>query len=777
MSIDRTSALTELADPGTSAARLMEIAQAHPELGPQIVAHPNVYPGLVEWVAAYGTPAPAAPAADAPAATPPAVASSASGSRLGLLVGLIATGAVVLVGAIVAAVVFLPGLLATTAQTPATEENGPPPDAEVAAGSYRYGATVTWRIDGLTRSAPIVSDLGDVWLAQWGEYPEAHYAAVDAATGESLWTLDAQPFVCGGAIGDTAYCAWREYAEVSSHTLHVLDPHTGEVLSSPLEDERADTVAVVGDDVVIGVATSVSDTLHFRYERWRTDGTKVWSAELLCPDYHQSAPDAHVALRDGHLVTSGNCFSGLVDPATGAVLAQSGDPFAYDTAYPSIPVEGGVIRAEGDEVVVWDRDPESSAATVLQSVPLPDAEGNVAAVRMGQDAAPPLAVVGVLDGSLTRIDPATAPDRVDSMPRELPDCPRDWTPVAWSEWRGGATLVCRTGDAKLAVVIIDGKDVTWSTSAEATPAGYHALFGDTTVDIDFGGWIVRVGGDATVATTGWSAAHGQSDFPAVDGIEPCPSGSFPLSLSVWQGGWLLTCGISGEAATSFIYRDGSSTHSGGSLTAANGLSCGTANGLEVCVSRSPALVEFRDGPDTTQHSVTTNYFAGSGAGGAGEGTGAYGVDTPDATASAQVGYLVAILEKSASARSTVNAVLAPLNSCSVSSSDVQALRNLTKARTDLLNALQSTPVDQVPDGSHLLSLLKTALELSEQADQGYVDAATTMSGGDCSAGKTTYSSAIAVADQAEAAKQAFVDAWNASVPGQFGVRTFTAKDI
>lgn len=47
----------EVIDPGTSAERLAELAQQHPELGPQIAAHPNAYDGLKEWIAQYATPA------------------------------------------------------------------------------------------------------------------------------------------------------------------------------------------------------------------------------------------------------------------------------------------------------------------------------------------------------------------------------------------------------------------------------------------------------------------------------------------------------------------------------------------------------------------------------------------------------------------------------------------------------------------------------------------------------------------------------------------------
>ena len=47
----------ELGDPTTSAQRLFELAQSNPELGPQIAAHPNAYPGLRDWIAQYAAPA------------------------------------------------------------------------------------------------------------------------------------------------------------------------------------------------------------------------------------------------------------------------------------------------------------------------------------------------------------------------------------------------------------------------------------------------------------------------------------------------------------------------------------------------------------------------------------------------------------------------------------------------------------------------------------------------------------------------------------------------
>ena len=325
------------------------------------------------------------------------------------------------------------------------------------------------------------------------------------------------------------------------------------------------------------------------------------------------------------------------------------------------------------------------------------------------------------------------------------------------------------------MIVAANGSITESDDVTRTPTGYSSPL----AEVAFGGWSVWLPDTSeSFAATSWGNTdwgdYTADDVSTADSIPACPSGTYPLSLSVWSGGWLLTCGTSDGTPTDFEYRDGSDSGSGGDLTYAGGRYCGTAiDGQAVCVSSAPSVVQI--GAD--RYTVESNYFAESGPGGPGEGTAAYGLDAPGATAAEQVGYLVAILEKSGEARAMVNSVLAPLNACSVSSNDVQNLRILTQARTDLLAALRSTPVDQVPDGANLLAQLTNAIELSEQADYGYIAAGEQMAGGDCSGGKGTYRNAITIADQAEASKQAFVNAWNASIAPQFGVRTFTAKDI
>lgn len=354
-------------------------------------------------------------------------------------------------------------------------------------------------------------------------------------------------------------------------------------------------------------------------------------------------------------------------------------------------------------------------------------------------------------------------------------CPSGSSVVTWTEWNGGATLVCEFSSGSYRMIVASGGSIQESDDVTRTPSGYYSPL----AEIAFGGWSLWLpdSSDSIVATSWGSPEWGDytsDDISSADSIPACPSGSYPLSLSVWSGGWLLTCGTSDGLPTGFEYRDGSDSGSGGELTFAGGRYCGIASdGQSVCVSSAPSVAQV----GSNRYTVESNYFADSGPGGPGEGTAAYGLDAPEGTAVEQVAYLVAILEKSGEARAMVNSVLAPLNACSVSSNDVQNLRILTQARTDLLAALRSTPVDQVPDGANLLAQLTNAIELSEQADYGYVAAGEQMAGGDCSGGKGTYRAAITIADQAEASKQAFVNAWNAGIAPQFGVRTFTAKDI
>lgn len=375
-------------------------------------------------------------------------------------------------------------------------------------------------------------------------------------------------------------------------------------------------------------------------------------------------------------------------------------------------------------------------------------------------------------GALGVFTPPTAASSTGTI-----SCPDDARAVMWSDWDGGAVLVCefRSGGYRM-IVGYDGS-VQSTDDVTRTATGYRSSL----AHLAFGGWAVWPGDSSGFLVASWGdAENGESSRGSdpLDGLPDCPGDSIPLSLSIWEGGWLLICGTTSGEFDTFYFDDGGSTVSGTGLELDDGRYCGsTSGGNELCVSTAPALVQISDGPDSNRYTVTSNYFTQSGFGGTGVGIGAYGVEAPGYSDDEQVGYLVAILERSRAARSTVGSVLAPLNACSVSTSDVQNLRALHQARKDLLVALRTTPIDRVPDGESLLALLTEAIALSEQAIVGYIATGEQMARGDCSGGRVTYRNAIAIADAAEAAKQTFVSAWNAQIVPVYGVPAYTARDI
>jgi len=67
---DEASAAAAVRNPATSRADLMSIAYAYPVLGVEVARHPNVYPGLLDWLEQFGTPKTRAEVAAVRAETP-----------------------------------------------------------------------------------------------------------------------------------------------------------------------------------------------------------------------------------------------------------------------------------------------------------------------------------------------------------------------------------------------------------------------------------------------------------------------------------------------------------------------------------------------------------------------------------------------------------------------------------------------------------------------------------------------------------------------------------
>ncbi|MBK8464020.1 MAG: hypothetical protein IPL36_13720 [Nigerium sp.] len=140
-SADRQQLLALLGDPATPAATLAQIAGQYPESWPLVARHPNVYPGLLEWMRQQGF-----VAGGGPAVTPasPAVPLSPSVPRRSrrsrrIWVSVAASIAVITLG--VAGVLLAPGLLSSAVLSGASA--APSPAVRSTAVTTTPAATLT----------------------------------------------------------------------------------------------------------------------------------------------------------------------------------------------------------------------------------------------------------------------------------------------------------------------------------------------------------------------------------------------------------------------------------------------------------------------------------------------------------------------------------------------------------------------------------------------------------------------------------------------------------
>ena len=349
------------------------------------------------------------------------------------------------------------------------------------------------------------------------------------------------------------------------------------------------------------------------------------------------------------------------------------------------------------------------------------------------------------DDRIARVVPADAPTRVDSMPSGIPDCPKGWTPLSWSTWDGGHTLVCRTSaGSSFYLEYVDGGQTYRTDAVSATATGWTAeVDGGPQLSISFGGALVQVsqGGAAPVSrypSKVWHGGEVTGFAQAPTGLPGCPTGSWPLSLSTWNGGWLLVCGTASHAPTSLVFSDGTRTVTANSVSYVSGAYCGQAAEAKLCAYRSPALVtETPTGGSVIQHSAVQNWFAGVGGGGVGEGTGSYGVDAPDVSAADQLRYLDQILAKSKAARQTLSPSISDVRACKRVASAITRIDAVTANREELLAALDSAPVDALPEGPQLVADLEHVLALSRDTDKAYADWARAEESNGCSGGTSS----------------------------------------
>ena len=491
-----------------------------------------------------------------------------------------------------------------------------------------------------------------------------------------------------------------------------------------------------------------------------------------------------------------------VDPTTGATIWASSYPApargeseaGATEPSPMFATDGTLIVVDYDSdeggrgrplVVAFDPDTgvklwENYGTSVLARPSL--VGGNAVAISTdgGRD-------VAALVPDTTTSRSASALD-TSTWPQSLPACPSGMKPVSWSTYPDGHVLVCSGSQGYTADYVRKGQPVLCSALTFIRPSFTLSCAHNETVVVSGGGSLLQI----TTASAAWTQPAGRAWSSSSAGMsagfgaaassiaQTCPAGSTPISLSYWRSGWLLICGTDGLHATSFSYADPNGTGAGTAMDYTDGRYCGTTDtGVAVCANASPALVTFTPkGGVSTQRSATANYFVINGSGGSGKGTGAYDVATPKNTASDQVRYLVQILEKSQSGRAQVASVVPMLLQCSVTSDQVATTSSIVTNRQELVTALHSTPIDQVPDGARLISELGNALQVSLQADQRYLTVAKQMVASECATGHSSLNEAIALAGTTNALKQSFVDDWNANIAGRYpGAVTLSSDKI
>lgn len=479
----------------------------------------------------------------------------------------------------------------------------------------------------------------------------------------------------------------------------------------------------------------------------------------------------------------------MLDPATGKLAWQR-------SLTPPLTIEGdlsydAVMSPDSQTILVVDSSGLNAFSAVDGSLAWTGLKPNLA-----ESSGWPWRVIPGPNGAsllrternqIARVVPAEAPTRVASMPAGIPDCPKGWTPLSWSSWDGGHTLVCRTS-AKVGFYLeyVDGSQTYRTDAATASATGWLAdIPGGPQLSISLRGALVQVSasGGAPVArypSQVWDGADVTAFTQPPTGLPGCPSGSWPLSLSTWNGGWLLVCGTAADAPGSLIFNDGGRTITANSASYVNGAYCGQAAEAKLCAYRSPALVtETPPGGSVIQHSATQNWFAGVGGGGVGEGTGSYGVEAPDVNAADQLRYLDQILAKSKAARQTLSPSISDVRACKRVGAAITRIDAVTANREQLLAALDSAPVDALPEGPQLVADLQHVLALSRDTDKAYADWARAEKANGCSGGTSSplWASAQAADKAVDGPKNAFVQYWNSQISGKYSVRTLANSDI
>ena len=161
-------------------------------------------------------------------------------------------------------------------------------------------------------------------------------------------------------------------------------------------------------------------------------------------------------------------------------------------------------------------------------------------------------------------------------------------------------------------------------------------------------------------------------------------------------------------------------------------------------------------------------------------TGVSTTSSPSAAvlAAQQAAALGALLTSSAAARTTLHQAVTQVGACANLPGAVSKLQDVVNQRSSEHGRASALATSALPDGAKVKSALVAALGISLKADQDYLAWARQQLSGGCAPASQSgaYNAAFSASQQADAAKQAFIQLWN-PVAARYGIAQKSPHDI
>jgi hypothetical protein len=147
-------------------------------------------------------------------------------------------------------------------------------------------------------------------------------------------------------------------------------------------------------------------------------------------------------------------------------------------------------------------------------------------------------------------------------------------------------------------------------------------------------------------------------------------------------------------------------------------------------------------------------------------------------AAQQAAALGALLKSSAKTRTALHQAVTQVGACANLPGAVSQLQKVVNQRSGEYGRASALATSALPGGEKVKSTLVAALASSLKADQDFLAWARQRQSGGCTPASqsSAYSAAFSASQQADAAKQAFVQAWN-PVAARFGIAPESPRDI